>query len=65
MLISILFTGLSPSMVIFSKIIQLSNHRSSLLKVLQPRKINFTVWPIPFSLAATKSISIDLFSFGY
>ena len=48
--ISITFTGLSPSMVSFSKLFKLS-------------KLN--CWPIPLSLATTYGVSIDFFSSGY
>ncbi len=43
-------TGLSPSMVSFSK----------LFKFFQ-----YNCWPVPFSLATTNGISIDFFSSGY
>ena len=43
-------TGLSPSMVSFSKLFRLAYH---------------CYWPNPFSLATTNGISIDFFSSGY
>ncbi len=43
-------TGLSPSMVSFSKLFRLSQ---------------LCYWPIPLSLATTNGISIDFFSSGY
>ena len=49
-LLSFTPTGLSPSMVSFSKLFRLSQHR---------------YWPIPRSLATTNGISIDFFSSGY
>ena len=48
--ISITFTGLSPSVVSFSKLFELS-------------KLNR--WPSPLSLATTYGVSIDFFSSGY
>ena len=48
--ISITFTGLSPSVVSFSKLFKLSK---------------LSCWPIPFSLATTYGVSIDFFSSGY
>ena len=49
-LISITFTGLSPSMVSFSKLFKLSE---------------LSCWPSPLSLATTHGVSIDFFSSGY
>ena len=49
-LISITFTGLSPSMVSFSKLFKLSY---------------YYCWPSPLSLATTYGVSIDFFSSGY
>ena len=49
-LLNITHTGLSPSVVSFSK----------LFKFFQQ-----IYWPIPFSLATTNGISIDFFSSGY
>ena len=49
-LLNITYTGLSPSMVSFSKLFRLSQH---------------CYWPIPRSLATTNGISIDFFSSGY
>ena len=49
-ILSITHTGLSPSMVSFSKLFRLSQH---------------CYWPIPLSLATTNGISIDFFSSGY
>ena len=43
-------TGLSPSVVSFSKLFRLSQ---------------YCYWPIPRSLATTNGISIDFFSSGY
>ena len=43
-------TGLSPSVVSFSKLFRLSQN---------------CYWPIPLSLATTNGISIDFFSSGY
>ena len=48
--ISITSTGLSPSMVSFSKLFKLSYKR---------------YWPSPLSLATTNGVSIDFFSSGY
>ena len=48
--LSITPTGLSPSMVSFSKLFRLSQ---------------YCYWPIPRSLATTNGISIDFFSSGY
>ena len=48
--ISFTFTGLSPSMVSFSKLFKLSK---------------LSCWPNPLSLATTNGISIDFFSSGY
>ena len=48
--ISITFTGLSPSVVSFSKLFKLSK---------------LSCWPNPLSLATTNGISIDFFSSGY
>ena len=47
---NITFTGLSPSMVSFSKLFKFFHQN---------------YWPIPFSLATTNGISIDFFSSGY
>ena len=49
-LLNITYTGLSPSVVSFSK----------LFKFFQQ-----IYWPVPFSLATTNGISIDFFSSGY
>ena len=49
-ILSITSTGLSPSVVSFSKLFKLSQH---------------FCWPIPLSLATTNGISIDFFSSGY
>ena len=49
-LMNITFTGLSPSMVSFSKLFKLSK---------------LSCWPNPLSLATTNGISIDFFSSGY
>ena len=49
-LLSITPTGLSPSMVSFSKLFRL---------------FQYCCWPIPRSLATTNGISIDFFSSGY
>ena len=43
-------TGLSPSMVSFSKLFRL---------------FQYCYWPVPRSLATTNGISIDFFSSGY
>ena len=48
--LSITPTGLSPSMVSFSKLFKLSK---------------LSCWPNPLSLATTNGISIDFFSSGY
>lgn len=48
--INITFTGLSPSVVSFSKLFKL---------------FNLSCWPIPLSLATTNGVSIDFFSSGY
>ena len=47
---NITFTGLSPSMVSFSKLFKLSK---------------LSCWPSPLSLATTHGVSIDFFSSGY
>ena len=47
---SFTFTGLSPSVVSFSKLFKLSYKR---------------YWPSPLSLATTNGVSIDFFSSGY
>ena len=49
-LLNITYTGLSPSMVSFSKLFKFFHQN---------------YWPIPFSLATTNGISIDFFSSGY
>ena len=49
-LLNITHTGLSPSMVSFSKLFKLSQ---------------YCYWPVPRSLATTNGISIDFFSSGY
>ncbi len=49
-LMNITFTGLSPSVVSFSKLFEFFHQN---------------YWPIPFSLATTNGISIDFFSSGY
>ena len=49
-ILSITPTGLSPSMVSFSKLFRLSQ---------------YCCWPVPRSLATTNGISIDFFSSGY
>ena len=49
-ILSITPTGLSPSMVSFSKLFRLSQ---------------YCYWPVPRSLATTNGISIDFFSSGY
>ena len=49
-LINITHTGLSPSMVSFSKLFKFFYQN---------------YWPIPLSLATTNGISIDFFSSGY
>ena len=49
-LLNITRTGLSPSMVSFSKLFKFFFQN---------------YWPIPFSLATTNGISIDFFSSGY
>ncbi len=48
--ISITFTGLSPSMVSFSKLFKLSK---------------LSCWPIPLSLATTNGVSVDVLSSSY
>ena len=47
---SFTFTGLSPSVVSFSKLFKLSH---------------YCCWPSPLSLATTHGVSIDFFSSGY
>ena len=49
-MLSITPTGLSPSMVSFSKLFKL---------------FQYCYWPSPLSLATTNGISIDFFSSGY
>ena len=49
-LMNITFTGLSPSVVSFSKLFKLSK---------------LSCWPSPLSLATTHGVSIDFFSSGY
>ena len=49
-LMNFTYTGLSPSMVSFSKLFKFFHQN---------------YWPIPFSLATTNGISIDFFSSGY
>ena len=49
-ILSITSTGLSPSMVSFSKLFKLSK---------------LSCWPSPLSLATTHGVSIDFFSSGY
>lgn len=49
-ILSITPTGLSPSVVSFSKLFRLSQN---------------CCWPVPLSLATTNGISIDFFSSGY
>ena len=49
-LLNITHTGLSPSVVSFSKLFKLSY---------------YCYWPSPLSLATTNGISIDFFSSGY
>ena len=49
-LLNITFTGLSPSLVSFSKLFKL---------------FHYYCWPSPLSLATTNGVSIDFFSSGY
>ena len=52
-------TGLSPAMATLSRVF--CSHIRILNAVLQPRRVNSTVWPLPFSLAATGGISLISF----
>ena len=57
-------TGLSPSLAGFSNTVFL-HAAHTLLHALQPLSARTQVWALTRSLAATKAISIDVFSFGY
>jgi hypothetical protein len=56
-------TGLSPSLVTFSKRVLLGSYK--LMQVLQPRSTSATVWANPLSLATTHGITIVFSSSGY
>jgi hypothetical protein len=57
-------TGLSPSLALRSRRLQLASPRASVGPTTpQPRRT--TVWPVPVSLATTQGISIDFSSTRY
>ena len=56
-------TGLSPAVANLSRLFCLL--AESYVSVLQPQHASMLVWPVPFSLAATKGIAFAFSSCGY